>query len=146
MPIRNYGVNWKWSPKMYRTGSHGMWGRQGHGKPVDFSTQIGIYTLEQDGEIMYVGRSGKGEAPSIFGRLYGHYYDGHKRGKWNTFSWYGFRPVTPSGKLYLTPKINMPIDQVISDIEALVIGVLEPALNATSGSYKHMQRYKQVEL
>jgi hypothetical protein len=141
MPIHNYGTYWKWPDAGF---TDAMWGKRGRGSPVNFRSQIGIYTLEKDEKIIYVGRSAVGDTAAISGRVY-HHYKTKDRGSWNTFSWYGFRPVTPAGGLYRTPRITMDTGAVISDIEALLIGVLEPEINATSGRYKHMHHYEQVK-
>jgi hypothetical protein len=141
MPIRNYGIYWRW-PEAGFTNS--MWGQHEGNEPVNFRYQIGIYTLEKDKKVIYVGRSGVGDTACISGRIYNHHFKKKDRSSWNTFSWYGFRRVTPAGGLYKTPRVAMETGDVIRDIEALLIGVLEPTLNATSGRYAHMHRYYQM--
>lgn len=144
MPIRNYGTNWSLSSSMLFGNRSGMWGKRPGSDPVNFQNQIGIYALERNGKVVYVGRSGKGPNAGILSRLRDHHFDDIKKGKWDTFSWFGFRPVTKAGRLFLTPNISMETGAVISDIEALLIGLIDPKLNENSGKYKHMNRYRQV--
>ena len=78
-------------------------------KVVNFWTQTGIYVLYQDFTPIYVGQTGikkkrKSEEtkeqggtspiPKVLGgRLTEHYYSDDLVGKWNKFSWFGFKKV-----------------------------------------------------
>jgi hypothetical protein len=137
MPIRNYGISWNKEIAL----ALGMLGKRRGEKPVDFTWQIGIYTLERNGETIYVGQSGVGAGASIAARLFDH----SKKRKWDTFSWFGIRQVRPTtGTLVRTPRINMETGSVIKDIEALAIGLLEPLDNMRAGRYRHMVEYLQL--
>jgi len=108
---------------------------------VDFHTQIGIYTLEKANRIVYVGKAGTAKKMSIWDRLYSHHYE--KKDKWDTFSWFGILPVQQSGCLIRARKITMETSGVISDIEALLIYLLNPKLNGAPGKHKHIDFYEQ---
>jgi hypothetical protein len=144
VPIRNYGTDWSLSSSMLFGKRAGLWGKRPGAEPVDFQNQIGIYALQSNGKVVYIGRSGVGPNAGILSRLQSHHFADLKKGKWDTFSWFGFRPVTKSGALYLTPRVNMETSDVISDIEALLIGLIHPKLNSKSGKHKHIAYYDQV--
>jgi hypothetical protein len=137
MPIRNYGANWDWDP---RINSRGMWGKA-KGKIVNFYHQIGIYTLQRNDEVLYVGKS-HDEKNGMAWRLYDNSQT--KPGEWNKFSWFGFRDVNAKTfELIPMDDISMSMSSVISDVEALVIALVRPEWNVTSGAYKHMTEYRQ---
>ena len=131
MPIRNYGLKWKWSSSMYSGSTEGMWGRKStNSEPVNLRKQIGIYTLERRGRIVYVGKAGTAKKMSIWDRMYSHHYE--KKDKWDTFSWFGILPVK-SNRVIKMSNVTMPTSLLISDIEALLIHLLHPKLNIASG-------------
>jgi hypothetical protein len=106
-----------------------------------FGDQIGIYTLEKKGKVIYVGQTGTGKGASINKRLV--YHVKKKGRKWDSFSWFGMRAARSTGTLIRTPRISMDTGAVIKDIETLLIALLEPRLNERAGKYKHMLEYKQ---
>lgn len=139
MPIKNYGLSWnrKTAEKV------GLWGKRRGTPAVYFGDQIGIYTLEKKGKIIYVGQTGTGKAASITKRL--AYHVKTKGKKWDSFSWFGIRPARSTGTLVKTPKISMETGAIIKDIETLLIALLEPPLNIRAGKYKHMLAYRQCK-
>ena len=138
MPIKNYGLNWN-----RKTAERiGLWGKRPGEKAVYFRDQIGIYTLEKNGIIIYVGQTGTGKGAGLRRRLKDHVKKKDK--KWDSFSWFGVRPVRrTTGTLVTTPKVHMNTGAVIKDIEALAIALVQPRENLKSGKYKHMSKYKQ---
>ncbi|WP_156387810.1 GIY-YIG nuclease family protein [Methylobacterium sp. Leaf399] len=138
MPIiKNYGLRW--------TRDSVNWGERGRAgtldgklatikssEIVDFREQIGIYVLYEPGFIpVYTGQAGVGTA-RLFARLKNHQND-HLRDRWNCFSWFGFRAVTESGELSerQNPEAMTSISyaDALSEIEGILIEVLEPRLN-----------------
>jgi hypothetical protein len=112
MPIENMGLEWNREVAEVV----GLGGRRRGEQPVYFGDQIGIYTLEKNGEVIYVGKSGTGDNASINVRLTDHTRN-NKKNKWNTFSWFGIRPVRPTGTLVETPTIVMDTGELIQDLE-----------------------------
>jgi hypothetical protein len=137
MPIRNYGLSWDRKTAELV----GLWGKRRGEPAVYFASQIGIYTLEMNGKIVYVGQTGTGKGASLNKRLV--YHVTHKKRKWDSFSWFGIRPARRTGTLVKTPKIKMDTGTLIQDIETLLIALLEPPMNLKAGKYKHMRSYRQ---
>jgi hypothetical protein len=138
MPIENMGLEWNREVAEVV----GLGGRRRGEQPVYFGDQIGIYTLEKNGEVIYVGKSGTGDNASINVRLTDHTRN-NKKNKWNTFSWFGIRPVRPTGTLVETPTIVMDTGELIQDLETILIYLLDARYNLRSGKYKHMMAYHQ---
>jgi hypothetical protein len=141
MPILNYGLDWEWDKSIYNR--HEMLGETGKHEPVDFYDQIGIYTLKKTDKIVYVGKACSVK-DGIGWRVAAHagYSGADKKGKWNTFSWFGMRPVGVRD-LLKRPNVRMETTAVVSDIEALLIYLLDTKLNKARGKYKHMTEFFQ---
>ena len=135
MPILNYGI--KWDPHYAMRGRHRDFGA------IDFEGwQIGLYALYQRDKLMYIGRSSDGKKPSISGRLRYHYKeDKEKMGKWERYSWFGFLPPRPASA---QTTISMPIGECVSDIEALLIHLIQPPWNGAPGSHSHIHEFEQI--
>src|SRR4051794_27744 len=115
MPIRNFGVRWNYD--------YSAWGRLRPRSPaVDFTEQIGIYLLYKNDKLIYVGRSSIGGS-RIGARLAHHYSYGDNAGKWDAFTWFGFKPVV-DGKLQTEIESAVSYESEIRDIEALLIFLL----------------------
>jgi hypothetical protein len=138
MAFKNYGLNW--DRKLAEEVD--LYGKRWGSKPVYFGGQIGIYTLEKNEKIIYVGKSGTGENASIAVRLKDHTTN-NKRNKWDTFSWFGLRAVRSTGTLVATPTVIMDTGALIQDFETILIYLLQPRYNMRAGKYRHMEEYKQ---
>ena len=134
MLIHNYGLQWSLKKDMTGVGTANI--------PVDFSRQLGVYILYQRRKIVYVGRSSIGEKAGIAGRLVDHIRS--KESSWMTYSWFGFLPVDQNGQLVRENTISSNCSEAICDVEALLIRLLNPALNRNSGSHSHIEQYKQI--
>src|ERR1700733_4926132 len=130
MPIRNYGISWDRKTAELV----GLWGKRRGTQAVYFGDQIGIYTLEKKGKVLYVGQTGIGKGASFNRRLVDHVKK--KNRKWDSFSWFGTRATRLTGTLVRTPRIHMDTSAVVKDIETLLIALLEPPLNKKAGKYK----------
>lgn len=131
--VSAYGLHWSrgsvdWEPTIGKLlGSAG-------GRAVDFGSQEGIYLLHSGNEVVYVGQS---RAPSgragLYSRLKAHNSDHRKTDRWDTFSWFGFRPVDPETGELLQASDHASIEDVINIIEAIFIEGLMPRLNMRRG-------------
>ncbi len=110
---------------------------------VDFGRQQGLYLLHDDREVIYVGRTTKRDLGQ---RLHEHTRD-RLQGRWNRFSWFGFRPVADNGQLGdATESVpsGYAMEGLIGDIEAILIEALEPRQNRKRGDDLGDAEYRQV--
>jgi hypothetical protein len=136
MPIQNYGEAWRVQQSNFgRTSPRAI--------PVDFSAQIGVYILFDELRLVYIGRAGNPEEGTILSRVQSHHDTGDK-GSWDTFAWFGFRPVGIDGTLRPLRESTIWYDDEIRDMEALLVYVLKPPHNLRSGDYRHLPKYYQV--
>lgn len=126
-------IEWKAAPKLLGAQSIGS-------TPVDFSGQLGIYLLYDGREVIYVGRST--ERP-LGRRLYEHTQD-RLSGRWDRFSWFGFLPVSESGKLGKMPS-EFDASKVLPALEAVLIEAVEPRQNRKRGDDLAAVEYLQAE-
>lgn len=118
-------VDWKSRPNLY-----GM--EQIGATQVNFREQIGIYLLHDARETIYVGQA---IDKPISERLFQHTRD-RLGGRWDRFSWFGFRGVSSEGELNpgldftagLTPK------SLTDTLEAVLIESIEPRQNRKRGN------------
>ena len=118
---RKDAVEWSTTPKllgMQRIGA----------TAVDFHNQLGIYLLYDGREVIYVGRST--ERP-LGRRLYEHTIDRMSM-RWDRFSWFGFLPVSDTGKLGSLPE-QYNSAKLMPALEAVLIEALEPRQNRKRG-------------
>jgi hypothetical protein len=136
LTVKAYGLYWDrrlvdWSPARGQ-----LWGQQDENAiPVNFADQAGIYLLHSWNEIVYVCQTFRGEDHAgLFGRLKHHHPDRDKRksDRWDTFSWFGFKPVDDYGRLLRYPE-NGTLGSVIDVLEAVFIEALMPRLNMQTG-------------
>ena len=134
LTVKAYGLYW--DRNMVDWSRRQLWGQQDdNARPVDFADQDGIYLLHSWNEIVYVGQTftRKGDR-GLYGRLSDHHTDRNNRktDRWDTFSWYGFKPVAEGGNLLDSPASG-DLASVIDVIEALFIEALMPRLNMQAG-------------
>lgn len=162
--IRSYGMFWKSSEVDWNGSSSGrrleLLGRHkqnaGSLKVANFWDQRGIYILYNDYGAYYVGRT-HGETMNLGKRLRNH-HDGKSsphRGKWDRFSWFGWRGVLSSqDERGLQRLRNIPqrvltdSTKTVEDIEALLIhslGTIHVG-NARSETFKAAIHWDQVAL
>jgi len=147
-PILCLGSRWKAEDVFWRSApknAHllGVPTRAKRSPTVNFAQQSGIYVLYSDSEPIYVGQANC----SLFARLKTHYTRGDFAGRWNRFTWFGFRQVI-GGK---TPALKNPgtdfhvtTNQLLNHLEALLIHTIEPHLNGQEGRFgAAVTRYKQ---
>ena len=101
---------------------------------VNFADQDGIYILHNGNEVAYVGQSytPTTETAGLYSRLRNHHNDKRKSDRWESFSWFGFRPVNEDGQL-LPAEGSATTKEVINLIEGILIEGLMPRLNMRRG-------------
>jgi hypothetical protein len=83
-------------------------------------------------------------------RLKDHTEDEHA-GKWDRFSWFGFRPLVDPDKHgilqlgQLSEEISENAHATIGDLEALLIKAMGTRNNSVAMKFKHAVEWKQVE-
>lgn len=131
--IKGFGLFWDaaevdWSPGRGNSSNYRLLGRVGQNRGTvavcDFRPQRGIYVLYDDYGPYYVGLA---RDQDMGNRLRVHLKD-HHAGKWDRFSWFGFRRVLTGCLPDGTRKLGKVPDRLltdsrwtIGDIEALLI-------------------------
>src|SRR5262245_27903413 len=147
MLIKNYGHLWE--RKFINLGDQKLKGhlRGYNGNiSVDFREQIGVYALYDRNIVpVYVGQAGSRSA-NLFNRLKQHDND-HLRSRWELFSWFGFRSVTPKGKLSARNEIekpmNLSVSYLLNEFEAILMTAVEPRFNKQGARWKEIDEYRQ---
>ena len=155
MKITSYGLFWReseieWFPGQGAKGSFRLLGRIGANtgkiKIADFRRQQGIYVLYDEYGPAYVGLT---RQQGLGKRLKDHKED-HLKGKWDRFSWFGFNPLGAANKagilelMTLQSEVSETSFTTIGDLEALLIQLLGPKLNASSMKFKEASPWTQV--
>jgi hypothetical protein len=139
--IQALGMYWSRSLIVW-TNNPTLQGQQQTGaKPVDFSNQRGVYLLYDDRDVIYVGRA---TDQGLGKRLYQHTVD-RLASRWNRFSWFGIRRVTPDGTLAEEQPKVLPQEVIVATMEALLIEGLEPPQNRRRGDDFRAIEYIQRE-
>ncbi len=148
-PILCLGARWRADDVYWNTSSaNGQLGgvpRRKVTAPVaNFAKQSGIYVLFSDYKPIYVGQANQ----TLFDRLKAHWLTDDLAGRWDTFTWFGFRRVIGGGRPQLSkPDTNFYISptQLLDHFEAAMIHAFEPPLNGQEGRFgDKVTRYKQV--
>ena len=135
--VNAYGLHWDRGSVRWQPVRGNLWGYQTEAADhVDFAGQHGIYLLHHGNEIVYAGQTQapRGDA-GLYARLRSHNDDVRKLGRWNTFSWFGFKPVNEDTGQLEEPPESFPTGDVITLIETVLIESLLPRLNMRSGDY-----------
>lgn len=151
MLIRNMGLFWRLDNVYWDAGTQtgkllGVDSKKVSSGPVDFSDQIGVYCLYAGYSLVYVGQVGSGNQ-RLFIRLKQHCKD-DLAGRWDRFSWFGTRPLTPKGDRLTKVekgKFHPALDVVLNHIEGILIQAAEPPLNGQDGRFgSGVTRFLQV--
>lgn len=146
--IKNYGLMWNRDTVFWgRGGKKGVLEGRRSGKVIDFSKQIGVYVLYDEGrKPIYVGQAGRGNA-RLFNRLRSHRRD-FLAARWRYFSWFGLLTVNKSGGLSrwddATKRVTGTINSTLDEIEGVLIAATEPPFNKQGAKFKGIKRYRQV--
>lgn len=155
MKITSYGLFWRedeidWSPGQGNKNSFRLLGRVGANrgkiKVSDFRYQQGIYILYDQYGPSYVGLT---REQGLGKRLKDHLAD-HLEGKWDRFSWFGFKPLGEAmddGVLRLSD-LNDDISEnthtTIGDLEALLIRAIGPKRNTAWMNFRDAEEWTQI--
>ena len=132
-----YGLHWKRSSVSWNAGAE-LLGAMGPSEDaVNFANQTGVYVLYLWPQVTYVGRTAKG---GLYQRLRSH--DGDASKEWDTFSWFGLGAVNEEG-VVVPPSARASIEDQVTMMEAVLIGVLRPPFNNKQGDLMGEQ-YGQV--
>jgi hypothetical protein len=156
MLIRNYGLLWERSKVEWgRRGSRGR--LRGYGYPfrnrpnVDFAEQAGIYVLYEGLDpathrVVYVGQAGMGKSGAgLYRRLHDHTED-NLWNRWTRFSWFGIYEVGKNQRLIgvdSRKRVQVSVHDVLNHVEAALLSILEPPLNAQRARWKDAVPYWQ---
>lgn len=157
MFVKSYGMFWRvdeveWNPGKGGRGQFRLLGRRGMNVPklrvADFRHQQGIYILYGNHGPLYVGLTKK---QGIGKRLKDHLTDNFE-GKWDRFSWFGFRIVLKTKdenglcelKGLAESGIGKPI-AMIADVEALLIKAMG-LNNIKQMKFSDAREWKQIKL
>ena len=148
-PILNLGAQWRAEDVYWRTSAAngkllGVSMKAKRGPVANFAHQSGIYILYSDFVPIYVGQANK----TLFARLKEHFESDDLVGRWDRFTWFGFRRVIGGKEQQLSKpgvKFSISTNQLLDHLEATLIHGFEPALNGQEGRFgKTVTRYKQV--
>ena len=129
--VVSYGMYWRRSAVVWSTTAH-LLGVETYSQPepIDFTEQRGLYLLHRGHQTVYVG---KAIAQALGKRISDHTRD-RLGGRWDSFSWLGFRELNTEGELEPLPShFGMDAKQLISLMEFWLIEAVEPALNRKQG-------------
>lgn len=135
--IRSYGEFWSpdvvdWARTWRLLGTVRSDSR---GPVVNVYEERGIYVLYKDFVPVYVG---KADRQSIGYRLQLHRESRRKGPRWDRFSWFGIRGLTSKGELRsLNAAAHPDMSELIATLEALLIAVIDPRLNARKEKFKN---------
>lgn len=99
----------------------------------DYRNYIGIYCLYNRGKLIYVGEAGVNTRRTLFDRLKDHRKP-PLGDRWDSFSWFG--RDNSDGKCN--------VKKALSQVEAIVIGSVNPGFNKKSGSFAGAELVYQV--
>jgi hypothetical protein len=157
-PIHAFGLFWKvdeinWSPGKGKRGEFRLLGRRGKNagnlRMCDFRGQRGIYILYGNYGPHYAGLTRK---QTLGKRLNDHRHDEH-RGKWDRFSWFGFRQVLKATddqglqRLKTKMPLHKSIDPhtTIKEMEALLVKAMA-LRNRADSKFVAADEWHQVRL
>jgi len=110
---------------------------------VNVYEQRGIYVLYDDYVPVYVG---KADRQSIGYRLQLHRESQSRGPRWDRFSWFGLKGINKNGRLgILTGKVHARTPEIISTLEALLILVVDPRMNARKEKLKNAVKIYQSD-
>lgn len=113
------------------------------GAVIDVYEERGVYVLYKEYEPVYVG---KADSQSIGYRLQLHRQSHSKGPRWDQFSWFGIRGLTPKNKLRaIKTKYHAAEEVLIATLEALLIVTIEPRLNRRKERFRDAVRLYQAD-
>lgn len=127
-----FGMYWQRESVRWTTTAN-LLGVESYSQPasIDFSDQRGLYLLHRGHRTVYVGKAVK---QPLGKRIADHTRD-RLSGRWDSFSWLGFRELQADDGTLAPMPSNLRVDpgQLISLMEFWLIEAVEPALNRRQG-------------
>lgn len=156
MIVKNYGLFWRVDEVNWNPGGgnpFNLFGRHGMIRPkirlADFRNQRGIYILYGNYGPYYVGLT---RERGLGLRLKDHLSDRHD-GKWDRFSWFGFRAVNDESDNIGVRQTSeedeeaqVNTNSIIGDIEALLIKAMGTHQNILQMNFADGNEWKQVKI
>ena len=140
--IRVYGEFWNPDLVNWKRGRD-LLGIDPENRIINAYEQRGIYVLYDDYIPVYVGKASK---ISIGSRLRSHRESQRRGPRWDRFSWFGLKRINKNGELgILKSKNHVPTSELIATLEALLILVAEPRLNARREKLKNAIKLDQSD-
>ncbi len=146
-PILNLGARWKAQDVYWNSAPKNaklLGASAKYGPRANFVYQSGIYVLYANFTPIYVGQANQ----SLFVRLKEHHLRDDFVGRWDRFSWFGFRRVIGGDNPRLSvPGVNFSIStkQLLNHLEAIMIHGFEPTLNGQDGRFgESVVRFDQI--
>mgnify|MGYP003148119823 CR=1 FL=1 len=156
MKITSFGLFWRedeieWEPGQGRRNEFRLLGLIGANtgtlRVCDFRHQSGIYVLYDDYGPTYVGLT---RALGLGQRLKNHTSDRHA-GKWDRFSWFGFKDISEStneaGMNFLEAgkdRVKSSQYTTIGDLEALLIAAMGTRSNRARMKFSDAECWTQI--
>jgi len=130
--VNALGMFWERSKVNWERSQPKLLGSTQKGTKVDFCAQQGIYLLQDNQGVVYVGKTAE---QGLGVRLRQHLTD-RLNGRWDRFSWFGVYPVTEAGSLNSKADFtSISVSTVIAAMEAVLIEALEPRQNRRGGDW-----------
>ena len=140
--INSFGIYWNRDLVHWKTTPDLLGIQQIGAKEVNFKDQIGVYLLHDSRETIYVGQA----IEQFLGQRLKNHTSDRLSGRWDRFSWFGFYPVSDTGKLHNNLNFDDITAQNFGDIlEAILIESIEPRQNRKQGNLFYGIEYLQQE-
>lgn len=140
--INAFGIHWNRDFVHWTTTPNLLGVQQTGAEGINFKSQIGIYLLHDNREIIYIGQA---IGQTLGQRLKNHTSD-RLSGRWDRFSWFGFYPVNSEGELNTNKNFeNISIQNLGDTLEAILIESIEPRQNRKQGNLFTGLEYLQQE-
>jgi hypothetical protein len=129
--IKSYGMYWSREQVLWKNNPIIFGAEQSGSTPIDFGQQVGIYLLHDAREVIYIGQAIE---QTIAQRLYQHTSD-RLGGRWNRFSWFGYKGVKQDGTLTESQSnLATTVQEIADTIEAILVEAVEPRQNRKRGN------------
>jgi HB1, ASXL, restriction endonuclease HTH domain len=139
--INAFGMYWARTQVLWSSTPKILGQQQPGSRPVDFTSQRGVYLLHDGREVVYVGRT---TDQPLGVRLRQHTAD-RLNSRWDRFSWFGVFAPSESGQLNTSVTEDFGLEMLIVTMEALLIEGLEPRQNRKRGDEFRAVEFLQAE-
>lgn len=140
MLIRSFGEFWNPAIVDWPASElNGKFRRDGTTITTNAWEQHALYALYSDYRVVYVGKTS-----TLGTRIKKHLEDRHA-GRWDSFSWFGYRKVLNTGHLRAAPGVRqISLENISSSFEALAIALTDAPLNRRHESIPNADLIEQI--